>query len=97
MTEIRIKRQPPMWPWILGVLGLALVAWVLIALMTGPDPAGEQAVLQRPVEGTGEQPTGTTGRVPPAVQEYAAFAEEPEQLSPGREHEYTSEGIRRLI
>ena len=97
MTEIRIKRRSPMWPWILGVLLLAVVAWMLIAMMTGREPATEQAVVQRPEEGAQrDQPTATSGRVPAALEDYSAFAAGAEKVSPGREHEYTAEGIRRL-
>lgn len=100
MTEIRVERRPPIWPWIVGVLALAAVAWLLIGAFADRPP-DEPTLAGRPVEGTAEdanQPAATTGRAPSAIQEYAAFAgaDAPDRVSPGQNHEYTAEGIRRL-
>lgn len=91
MAEIRIEKRSPIWLWILGVLVLLVVGWIAIGALTDEEPVVEQAAVQP--EGT----VGTAGAaVPAAVQDYAAFANEPAQPSMGREHEYTAEGIRRL-
>lgn len=105
MAEIDIQRRPPIWPWIIGALALVVLAFIVVGLVRDDDPPREEAALQRPVEAPSERPadqgtdrssTGTSGTVPRAVQEYSEFAAGQEDLSPGREHEYTAEGIRRL-
>jgi hypothetical protein len=90
MTEIHIKRRPPVWPWLVGVLLLALVAWVAFEALDDDQPTVEQAGVQR--EGT----VGTSGAVPAAIQDYSSFVTGQAQPAPGREHEYTAEGIRML-
>ena len=92
MAEINIeKKGTPMWPWILGVLLLLVVGWIAIGALNDDEPVVEQAAVQQ--EGT----AGTAGSaVPAAVQDYAAFANDPAEPSVGRDHEYTAEGIRRL-
>lgn len=95
MAEIRIEKRPSPWPWILGVLALALVGWMVFATLgdDGRETETQQAVVQGEPGGM----VGTSGgAVPAAVQDYSAFAEDSGRLSPGREHEYTAEGIRRL-
>ena len=97
MTEIRVERRSPVWPWILGVILLAGLAWVVIAGVGDNEPGAEQAVMDRPAEGTGQgEGVGTSGRIPAAIQEYSAFVEDRSELTPGVEHDYTAEGIRRL-
>lgn len=99
MAEIRIERRPPVWPWIVGILGLVLVAWLVIGTLgTDRDPVGDPVVAERPVEPAGEpgdRVVGTAGGTLEAVEEYAAFAEQAE-VEPGEDHEYTAEGIRQL-
>lgn len=92
MAEIRIEKRPPVWPWILGVLALALVGWIAFATLGDDEPETREAAVQDSREGA----VGTSGAVPAAVQDYAAFANDSAQLATGREHEYTAEGIRRL-
>lgn len=92
MAEIRIEKRAAAWPWILGVLALALVGWIAFATLGDDEPETQQVV----VEDAPGRAVGTSGAVPAAIQDYAAFADDSSRLSPGREHEYTSEGIRRL-
>lgn len=93
MTEIKIEKRSSPWPWILGVLAVALVAWVAFAAMRGDDADPQYAAV---IDEGLPDATGTTGTVPAAVDEYSAFAAGPDEMTPGRDHEYTAEGIRRL-
>ena len=94
MTEIHIEKRSSPWPWILGILALALVAWVAIAAMR--DDAADTQYAAVIDEGQPAGTAGTSGTVPGAVDDYSEFAAEADGLTPGREHEYTAEGIRRL-
>lgn len=93
MTEIKIEKRSSPWPWILGVLAVALVAWVAFAAMRGDDADPQYAAV---IDEGLPDATGTTGTVPAAVDELSAFAAGPDDMTPGRDHEYTAEGIRRL-
>lgn len=93
MTEIKIEKRSSPWPWILGVLALALVVWVAFAAMRDDDADTQYAAVTD--DGRPEGTAGTSGAVPAAVDEYSAFAET-EDMTPGRDHAYTAEGIRKL-
>lgn len=96
MTEIRVKRKAPMWPWIAGLLLLVLVAWVAFSAFGDDEPETEQAATERPAAPVGAARTGASGAMQQPVQEYLTFARGGTDLSPGRDHAYTAEGIQRL-
>lgn len=93
MTEIRVERKAPVWPWIAGLVVLVLVAWLAFGAFGDDEPATEQGAIGRPA---GEPSAVATDEAPQAVQEYVAFARGTTELSPGRDHAYTAEGIQRL-
>ena len=94
MTEIHIERKAAVWPWIVGLLLLALAVWVVLGMMGDEQDTTEQMATEAPAEAPAAG-AGRSGAVPQAVQDYAAFARS-STMSPGRDHEYTAEGIRRL-
>lgn len=96
MAEINIEKRSSPWPWIIGALALALVAWVAIAAMRDDEVETQYGAVITEEEGRPAGTAGTTGAVPGAVEEYSEFAAEPADLTPGRDHEYTAEGIRKL-
>lgn len=96
MTEIRVERKAPIWPWIAGILLLILVVWLAFGAFGDDEPTIEEAAIDRPVNPAGDARTGAAGGVPQAVEAYIAFARGTTDLSPGPDHAYTAEGIRRL-
>lgn len=99
MAEINIEKKDPssVWPWLLGLALLLVVGWIAISALGDDDePVVDQAAMERDgAVGTAGGAAATTA-VPTAIQEYAAFANEPAQPAVGRDHDYTAEGIRRL-
>lgn len=104
MTQIEIqrKRGPGAWPWIIGLLVLALVVWGVVEFMDADDEAAvatnsaaEEAAPAEPV--TGPAPL-TQPEAPTAGARFQAWVRDSaaalEQM--GRQHEYTREGLQRL-
>ncbi len=57
MADINVERKSPgIWPWIIGLIVLALLIWALVAAMDGDDDA-EVAVLDPAAEVAEVQPT----------------------------------------
>lgn len=110
MTEIHVEKKAAVWPWIVGLLLLVLVAWVAFGMLNDDDRAAEQAVIVPPVDRAVDPrtndalpagrndalPAGTNDALSQPVQEYLSFARGTTELAPGLDHEYTAEGIRRL-
>ena len=106
MADINVERKgPSIWPWIIGLIVLALLIWAL-AEMLGGDRADTAAVVDDTVPRTTEvAPTTTTdpamtgaaAGVPAAVQEFETFvAQRDASADAGLQHEYTSTGLQRL-
>lgn len=102
MADIDVERKgPSIWPWIIGLIVLALLIWLLVELFGGgrdADPL-EQPVATAPVgEDTAFGERGA-GALPAEVQRYLAGCTEqtgaPEGEM-GREHEFTVECLRQL-
>lgn len=102
MAEIHVERRRPIWPWIVGALALLLIVVGVAWLRTEPartdagpaeDPAGPGTGIDSGARGYA---VGTSGALPAAIREYVEFSESPTGSSPGREHEYIAEGLRRL-
>lgn len=93
MADINIVRKPPLWPWLATLAALLLV----IVLIVWVANRGDEPQL---AGGYAEPETqGTSGIAPSAMNEYLQFAGvagDGEQPQPGREHEYTAEGLRKL-
>lgn len=93
MADINIVRKPPIWPWVATAAALLLVVGLIVWAASQAD---EPQFAGRSAE-PGAQ--GTSGAESPAIRDYLQFAgvigngEAPE---PGREHEYTAEGLRKL-
>ena len=92
--EIEPKRRS-VWPWIIGLLVLALVAWLVLAPRDEGDVAVVSAPVATPADGAVEatQPAGA----PMPVEDFLSWVggtEARERM--GRDHEYTADGIRRL-
>ena len=94
MAEIHIERKErSVWPWILGLLALALVVWLLLAQRGGREDAfvTDTAIGDTdPGITPGAARTGAVGSFIAYVDERRARAEA------GLDHEYTAEGLRRL-
>jgi hypothetical protein len=100
--DIQKKTGPGIWPWIVGLLLLVLVIWGVAQFMGNDDDTG-LATDTTAVPGAFTEPaTGMTAQQPAEPSAGARFqawvrdsAEAVEQM--GREHEYTREGIQRLM
>ncbi|HEV2132500.1 MAG TPA: hypothetical protein VGR27_15405 [Longimicrobiaceae bacterium] len=103
MADINVERKgPSIWPWIIGLIVLALLIWAL-AEMLGGDRVDTAAVVDDTVLGTTEvAPTTPTTDVtaaaaPAAVQEFVQWVDRRDpQTDMGLQHEYTSNGLRQL-
>jgi ABC-type nickel/cobalt efflux system permease component RcnA len=93
MAEINIERKErPIWPWIIGILVLLLLIWLIWRAASTDEiaPADETAVTDTiPRDTVEDERTGD------AVNQYMNFVNQ-ESPEMGREHDYTSNGIRRL-
>ncbi len=50
MAKIDIERKKPVWPWIVGLIVLALVIWGLFALLNDDEPSVSPPVAVDPIE-----------------------------------------------
>lgn len=97
MADIDIeKKRGGIWPWIIGLVVLALLVWLLAELFGGdddePEPVRTAVVAAEPV------PTATVVAVDPsvprpAVAAYLAHITGPGEARMGKDHEYTARGI----
>lgn len=106
MAEIKIeKKSKPVWPWLLGLLLLVLLAWGAfevfqddrqeVAVTENRDFTEPQAdEQQQPEQQTGTD--GTAGLTAGPVQEYVEFTNQTEDAEMGVDHEFTSEGLNKL-
>lgn len=88
------RKRNLVWTWILGFLALAAV---VVGVSTWLHPGDVALGEQRPAQGATPPvaaPQAGLARTP-AVQSYLLFVEQP-PAEPGVQHEYTSEGVRRL-
>lgn len=100
MAEIEIERhERRIWPWVLGLLVLALLAWWLL-YMRGTDADGNVAIettagtVIDSVPGTS---VGTRESAPAAVNDFLSYVEENRaEQSADSTHTYQAEGLRRL-
>ncbi|MEW5929336.1 MAG: hypothetical protein AB1941_17930 [Gemmatimonadota bacterium] len=108
MADIDIERKGPgIWPWIIGLLVLALVAWLLVEALADDDEAVEQpvAAVTEPAPppadpvATAPAAAGAAGAaaLPAAAQEYMTTCAPREPGSMALDHQYTSDCIRRLV
>lgn len=109
MADINVERKgPSIWPWIIGLIVLALLIWAL-AEMLGGDRADTAAVVDDTVPRTTEvAPTTTTdpaaagtaagaAAMPAAVQEFERWVDRRDsQADMGLQHQYTTNGLRQL-
>jgi hypothetical protein len=94
MADIDVERKSgiPVWPWLLALLVLALLAWLLLG-RTDRDRV-VTPVVDDPMPAAEPMP-GTATRTP-AVEQYLAFVEEEDTAQMGVQHEYTASGLRQL-
>ena len=100
MAEINIERQErSIWPWIIGLLVLALLAWWLLSMRgTGNDndvvAETSPGAIADSLPPTG---AGNLAAMPAAVSEFLRFSEEPRPAQAADStHSYEAEGLRRL-
>lgn len=105
MAELHIeKKDRPVWPWIaLGVVVLAVVAWLLMARDDTPRTAAGDAAPGAIADTTpgaaarADDPAATIDGAPSEVNDYLRYtAEHRSRVDAGLSHEYTADGIRRL-
>jgi hypothetical protein len=94
MADIDVERKSgtPVWPWILGLLVLALLAWLLLG-RTDRDrvvtPIAEDTIP------AAEAVPGQAQRTA-AVDQYLTWHEQTDTAEMGVQHEYTATGLRQL-
>lgn len=106
MADINVERKgPSIWPWIIGLIVLALLIWALAEMLGGRDDPGRTAVTGDTVPRTQEVTptttdpamTGAAAGAPAAVQEFERWVDRRDpQTDMGLQHEYTSNGLRQL-
>jgi hypothetical protein len=100
VADINVERKgPSIWPWIIGLLVLALLIWALIEMFGDRDQVAvtDRTVATEPA--TAEQPVAPVGPTDqPAV--FATFQRDCVQVPAGQEmglqHEYTANCLRLL-
>lgn len=71
MADINVQRkQASIWPWLLGLVGLALAAWLLISMLSGDDD--EVAVVRETTPAAAPVVTEPVPLTPPAPSAAAA-------------------------
>lgn len=99
MAEINIERQErSIWPWIIGLLVLALLAWWLLRMRgDGNDHMVADTSMGAVADTIPGAGADTRAMMPAAVNEFLRFAEGPRAAQAAdTTHSYTAEGIRRL-
>lgn len=100
MADINVERKgPSIWPWILGLIALALLIWALTQ-MFGREDRTAGVVTDTMVTDTFPAATpmapATTAQ-PAAVQQFAQWVERRDgQEDAGLQHQYTVNGLRQL-
>jgi hypothetical protein len=111
MAEINVQRKtgPAPWLWLVVFLAVLVLAWLVLGLAGREERVGV-AVPLSPAEpspaATAIVPGGTAATpgvggppaaeaMPPAVEAFREYLRQ-EGAKPGRDHQYTAEGIRRL-
>jgi hypothetical protein len=94
MADIDVERKSgiPLWPWLLALLVLALLAWLLLG-RTDRDRVATP-VVNDTIPAAEAVPVTATRT--PAVEQYLAFVEEEDSAQMGLQHEYTASGLRQL-
>ncbi len=106
MADINVERKSGMgiWPWIIGLIVLALLIWALSQMFGRDDqaavtdrPVADTLATDRPVtEEPVASPTGAAA-IPPAVEQFGAWVDRREaQDDMGRQHQFTITGLRQL-
>jgi hypothetical protein len=106
VADINVERKgPSIWPWIIGLIVLALLIWALAEMLGGRDDATRTAVTDDTVARTTEVApatrdpgmTGAAAGVPAAVQQFEQWVDRRDpQTDMGLQHEYTRNGLRQL-
>ena len=96
MTELHIERKERnVWPWVIGALALAILAWFFLSRGDGDTTIGAADTTAAVVATASGGETETDG-TPAAVSEFVRFAGQPASGDANRMHEYTAEGLRKL-
>jgi hypothetical protein len=95
MADIDVQRKSgtPVWPWILALVALALLAWLLLG-RTDRDRVATPVVTDDTIPAA-EQAPATAPRTA-AVDRYLSWVEEADSARMGVQHEYTASGLRQL-
>ena len=96
-----VKKGPSIWPWIIGLLVVALLIWGLAEMLGGDD---DEVVVDVPTEeiapvavATDDDMNMGTAAVPAVVTEFTDnCAVSPANADMGLEHRFTADCIRRL-
>lgn len=103
MAEIEVqKKKPSPWPWIIGLLVIALVVWG-IAEMVGDDEPDlaetdvTEEVATPPAAVPAEPEPSADAGSDAAFDQYSQFAQGFATAEMGREHELTADGIEQMI
>lgn len=105
MADINVERTgPSIWPWILGLLVLALVLWGLVEAFDSDEPEVAEepvAAVVEPAPVVTAPPPGPAeagpAAVPAPVQQYVTACAPREPAAMGLDHGYTSNCITLLV
>jgi hypothetical protein len=95
------KKETAIWPWIVGLLVLALLVWAALSLFGGDDTARTAVTdpapaTTAPATTTPAPATGAAGAAPAAVQRYMDSCAPREGQAMDMDHAHTSSCIRHL-
>lgn len=89
MAEIKIEKKSSIWPWIVGLLALAVILYFVFKSDDGDNLATEQVIS---TDTSGNSMTQQNGD---AVASYIQFIESGAAM--GLDHAYTSEALTKLV
>lgn len=93
--DVREKRAPGPWVWIIGLIVLALLLWALWALLG--DRTADRAPVTEPVGGVPATAPARPGTdLSPAVEQYREWVTRADTAQMGGQHQLTATGLRQL-
>jgi hypothetical protein len=96
VADINVERKgPSIWPWIIGLIVLALLIWAIAEMVRTDDRAVTTAPMAEEVT-PAPAPVTETATMPAATQQFVTTCVQNGAQDMGREHEFTAECLRHL-